>query len=75
MTEQQNHLQSALSQQREIAQKINSLNNELVVERERFAKLQGIIEYLINIGVKLTSEEDSDIPNNENKFVSESQPE
>lgn len=63
MTEQQNHLQSAVSQQRDIAQKINSLNNELALEREKFTKLQGIVEYLTGIGVKLPTEETSGTQN------------
>jgi len=53
MTEQQSHLQSALTQQKQIAEKISSLNNELAIEREKFIKLQGIVEYLNGTGVRL----------------------
>jgi len=56
MTEQQSHLQSALTQQKQIAEKIGSLNNKLSIEREKFIKFQGIVEYLTNIGVTLPQE-------------------
>lgn len=71
MIEQQNHLQSAVSQQRDIAQKINSLSNELTIERERFTKLQGIVEYLTSIGVKLPTESAEETSDTQNEFTPE----
>jgi predicted type IV restriction endonuclease len=53
VTEQQSHLQSAVTQQQKIVDEINSLSNQLVIKREQATKLQGIIEYLNGIGVKL----------------------
>lgn len=63
MTEQQTHLQSVLLQQKQIAEKINSMNNELAIEKEKFLKLQGIVEYLTGIGVKLPTETPEEVQN------------
>ncbi len=61
MTDQQNHLESALSQQKAVASEIQELNNTLAVKREQFLKLQGIIEYLNSLNI---SQEDSSLPEN-----------
>ena len=53
MTEQQQHLQSAIQQQNTLVQEIQSLQSQLDSKRQLALKAQGIIEYLDQIGVKL----------------------
>ena len=57
LTEQQGHLASILSQQKELANEINQLNAQLTSKRELFQKTQGVVEYLSTIGVKLPEPE------------------
>ena len=57
LTEQQGHLQSILSQQKELANEINQLNAQLNSKRELFNKTQGVVEYLQTIGVTLPEPE------------------
>ena len=57
LTEQQGHLTSILSQQKELANEINQLNAQLTSKRELFNKTQGVVEYLQTIGVKLPEPE------------------
>ena len=57
LTEQQNHLQSILNQQKELANEINMLQGQLNAKRELFSKTQGVVEYLQTIGVKLPESE------------------
>ena len=57
LTEQQGHLASILSQQKELANEINQLNGQLNAKRELFQKTQGVVEYLSTIGVKLPEPE------------------
>ena len=57
LTEQQNHLQSILNQQKELANEINMLQGQLNAKRELFSKTQGVVEYLNTIGVKLPEPE------------------
>ena len=57
LTEQQGHLQSILSQQRELANEINQLNAQLTSKKELFNKTQGVVEYLNTIGVTLPEPE------------------
>ena len=57
LTEQQGHLQSILSQQKDLANEINNLNAQLQSKRELFQKTQGVVEYLSTIGVKLPEPE------------------
>ena len=60
MTEQQQHLSQALEQQKDIVNDINNLTNQLTVKKELALKLQGIIEYLDQIGVTLPDEEEDE---------------
>ena len=53
LTEQQGHLKSILSQQKELANEINQLNAQIKSKTELFNKTQGVVEYLSTIGVKL----------------------
>ena len=57
LTEQQGHLQSILSQQKELANEISQLNGQLTVKKELFNKTQGVVEYLQTIGVTLPEPE------------------
>ena len=57
LSEQQNHLQSILNQQKELANDINQLQAQLNAKRELFQKTQGVVEYLNTIGVKLPEPE------------------
>ena len=57
MTEQQQHLQSALQQREALVQEIQNLNGLAGEKREMIFKLQGIIEYLQQIGVTLPEPE------------------
>ena len=57
LTEQQGHLQSILSQQKDLANEINQLNGQLTAKKELFNKTQGVVEYLQTIGVTLPEPE------------------
>ena len=57
LTEQQGHLQSILSQQKELANEINQLQAQITSKKELFNKTQGVVEYLQTIGVKLPEPE------------------
>ena len=57
LTEQQGHLSSILSQQKELANEINQLQAQLKSKTELFQKTQGVVEYLSTIGVKLPEPE------------------
>ena len=57
LTEQQGHLSSILSQQKDLANEINQLNGQLQAKKELFNKTQGVVEYLQTIGVKLPEPE------------------
>lgn len=54
------HLKSALEQQKTLANEIQELNNTLIFKREQFLKLQGIVEYLNSIGVSVDNQEVSE---------------
>ena len=56
MTEQQQHLQSVIQQGQELAEEINKLNEQVANKRAMLTKLQGVAEYLDQIGVKLPEE-------------------
>ena len=57
MTEQQQHLQSAIQQQNVLLNEIQKLPTEIDNKRQLAVKAQGIIEYLDQIGVKLPEAE------------------
>ena len=59
MTDQQTHLKQVLEQQKGLIEEINALNSQITSKREMAVKLQGIAEYLDQIGVKLPTEEES----------------
>lgn len=53
MTDQQQHLKELLGKQDEIIQQIQGLNNEIIHKKEILLKVQGVIEYLQQIGITL----------------------
>ena len=57
MTDQENHLKQVLTQQKTLVDEINALNSQITSKRELAVKLQGIAEYLDQLGVKLPQEE------------------
>ena len=58
MTEQQKHLQQLFEQQQLVLTEINTLNNQVTTKRELAFKIQGVIEYLEQTGVKLPTAEE-----------------
>ena len=56
MSEQQTHLKSALEQRETILKEIQELNTQITDKRELGLKVQGIIEYLEQVGVTLEEE-------------------
>ena len=56
MTEQQQHLQSVIQQGQELGAEINKLTAQINDKRAMLTKLQGVAEYLDQIGVKLPEE-------------------
>jgi uncharacterized protein YlxW (UPF0749 family) len=53
MTEQRQHLQSIIQQQKTLLDEIQDLNNKILEKKEIVLKMQGVIEYLQQIGVSL----------------------
>ena len=59
MTEQQQHLQSAIQQQNTLLNEIQNLQQQIDSKRQLAVKAQGIIEYLDQIGIKLPEAEEA----------------
>jgi hypothetical protein len=57
MTEQQEHLANLLQQRRTLTLELQNCNTQMVEKRELFMKVQGVIEYLTQIGVVLPEPE------------------
>ena len=57
LTEQQNHLQQVVEQQKTLIAEIQALNSQVENKRNMATKLQGIAEYLDGLGVKLPEPE------------------
>jgi len=53
VTEQQEHLQNLLNQQKTIAKEVQELQEQIELRRQTFYKVQGAIEYLNQNGVEL----------------------
>ena len=62
MTEQQQHLQSVIQQGQELAAEMNKLNEQVANKRALLTKLQGVAEYLDQIGVKLPEKTEEESP-------------
>ncbi len=75
MTEQQQHLAQVLEQQKTILAEINELNTQVDNKRQMAIKLQGVREYLEQLGVELPKEDEavaeapSDTPPTETEVV------
>lgn len=52
MIDHETHLKQILEQQRKLSTEIQELNNTLMLKKETFTKLQGIVEYLVGNGIK-----------------------
>jgi len=59
LSEQQNHLQQVVEQQKTLIAEIQSLNSQVENKKNMATKLQGIAEYLDGLGVKLPEPEES----------------
>ena len=57
LTDQQNHLQQVVEQQKTLIAEIQALNTQIENKRNMATKLQGIAEYLDGLGVKLPEPE------------------
>ena len=57
LTEQQQHLQNVVSQQNQLVAEINELGAQADAKRQQAVKLQGIMEYLNELGVTLPEPE------------------
>ena len=57
LTEQQNHLKQIVEQQKSLIAEIQSLTAQVDNKRNMATKLQGIVEYLDGLGVKLPEPE------------------
>lgn len=64
MTEQQQHLKELLEKRESIQKELELLQVQVNTKKEVFLKIQGIIEYLTQIGVTLPKEEKQN-PNEE----------
>tara|TARA_B100002019_G_scaffold187709_1_gene162094 strand:- start:692 stop:922 length:231 start_codon:yes stop_codon:yes gene_type:complete len=62
MTDQQNHLSQVLEQQKQLVQEINDLNAQVDSKRQMALKLQGVAEYLDQLGVTLPEPEAEETP-------------
>ena len=58
LTEQQQHLQNVISQQNTLIAEMNQLQSEVDAKRQQAVKLQGIMEYLTELGVSLPEPEE-----------------
>tara|TARA_B100001094_G_scaffold333008_1_gene407877 strand:- start:2274 stop:2522 length:249 start_codon:yes stop_codon:yes gene_type:complete len=67
LNEQQNHLAQVLQQQQSLVQEINELNTQVDNKKQMALKLQGVAEYLDQIGIKLPEPETS--PTSEEEVV------
>ena len=59
-TEQQNHLKQVVEQSQGLVNEINQLEGQAKQKREMLLKLQGIVEYLQQMGVELPKEEEAE---------------
>ena len=57
MAEQKEHLVNLLQQRQQLSQELENLQGQATAKRELFLKVQGVIEYLTQIGVVLPEPE------------------
>ena len=58
MTDQQQHLAQVLEQQQTLVAEINELNTQVDNKKQMAIKLQGVREYLEQLGVELPKEDE-----------------
>ncbi len=61
LTEQQQHLVNVVTQQNQLVAEMNELTAQADAKRQQAVKLQGIMEYLTEMGVKFPEPESSSI--------------
>ena len=59
MTDHQNHLKQVLEQQKTLVAEINELNSAVESKKSMALKLQGVLEYLQQLGIELPKEEEA----------------
>jgi hypothetical protein len=69
MTEQQEHLANLVKQAQDLSLELEGLQTTAVAKRELFLKVQGVIEYLTQIGVVLPEPESEEIPLSETEVA------
>ena len=69
MTEQQEHLANLVKQAQDLSLELEGLQTTAVAKRELFLKVQGVIEYLTQIGVVLPEPEPEEIPLSETEVA------
>lgn len=62
MIDHEKHLREVLQSQRNLASEIQELNTTLMIKKEQYAKLQGIVEYLTANGIKPEENEKVELP-------------
>ena len=72
MTEQQQHLESAIKQQQTLVNEMQNLQQQIDNKRQLALKAQGIIEYLGQIGVKLSEPESETVEESTEESIQES---
>ena len=73
MTDQQQHLEQVLEQQRTLVNEINELNSQVENKRSLAIKLQGVREYLEQLGVELPKEDEAEETADETPPASETE--
>ena len=73
MTDQQQHLQQVLEQQRTLVNEINELNSQVENKRSLAIKLQGVREYLEQLGGELPKEDEAEETADETPPASETE--
>lgn len=62
---QQSHLKELIEQKEALQNEINNLQNTISSKRDMFFKVQGVIEYLTQIGVTLSEVEETPLEKSE----------
>ena len=73
MTDQQQHLQQVIQQQSTLVAEINELNSQVENKRSLAIKLQGVREYLEQLGVELPKEDEAEETADETPPASETE--
>ena len=73
MTDQQQHLEQVLEQQKSLVNEINELNTQVESKRQMAIKLQGVREYLEQLGVDLPKEDEAEETADETPPASETE--